>query len=440
MVRPVCVPKGVALRLEIAPDVPAHVIADPARLRQVLLNLLGNAAKFTLRGAVNLRVFIRESASPPHSDRQLRFAVDDTGPGVPAEQSHLLFEEFRRFDTGMAEPSVGAGLGLSLSKKLASLLGGFIGYEPNPGGGSIFWLDLPLVADEAANPGSAAPAFVTCVGAGEADAEPRGRILVVDDVDINRDIAASFLRKSNYEIVCAEGGAEAVQLAAEQDFNVILMDVRMPGVDGLEASRRIRALGSPRGQVPIVALTAQVLTDQIESCRVAGMDTHLAKPFTMQTLTDGIACALAAAAARNAHGRARPAEAPCAPHATSMHIAVLNEGTMRQTACVLEPGALALHLRKLARKMTELQDLLQERDKILGRAVSLAAAAHALAGSAGIFGFDRLTFTARAFEYAAGSDPDEITDIAEDLDRALSATLAVVDDRIKQGSPKLATA
>jgi CheY-like chemotaxis protein len=407
------------------------------------LNLLGNAAKFTLRGAVELRVGVRESPLPPNAaSRQLRFEVADTGPGVPAEQSHLLFEEFKRLDTAMAGESLGAGLGLSLSKKLASLLGGFIEYAPNPGGGSLFQLDIPFVADDAAMSSPALPDFASRTNAAEASAMPRGRILVVDDVDINRDIAASFLRKSNYDIVCADGGVPAVQLAAEQDFVAILMDVRMPGVDGLEASRRIRVLDSPRGQVPIVALTAQVLSSQIESCRAAGMDTHLAKPFTMQTLTDGIARAIAVAAVRDAQ-RPKPSSKPDeVPQEINegLHLAVLDEDVMSQTAGLLERDALAIHLRKLAGKMSELQGLLQERHEIPGRANSLAAAAHALAGSAGIFGFDRLTFTARAFECAADRDPNEAVAFAECLDRALSVTLIAVDDRIKYTGLTLATA
>ena len=113
---------------------------------------------------------------------------------------------------------------------------------------------------------------------------PRLRVLVVDDLAMNRDIAGSFLRSAGHEVACADGGAEAVQAAASGDFDVILMDVRMPGMDGLEATRRIRAVEGPRGQVPIVALTAQVFSEQVEECRRAGMDSHLAKPFTLDTL------------------------------------------------------------------------------------------------------------------------------------------------------------
>jgi CheY-like chemotaxis protein len=122
----------------------------------------------------------------------------------------------------------------------------------------------------------------------------------VDDVDMNRDIAAAFIRSASYDVVCAEGGAEAVAAAAETDFHVIMMDVRMPGVDGLEATRRIRTLDPPRGQVPIVALTAQVFTEQVEACRQAGMDTHVAKPFTLDTLLEGIKRGIAAAQSRPA--------------------------------------------------------------------------------------------------------------------------------------------
>ena len=225
LIRPTADAKGLALTMDIAPGTPRGMTTDPTRLRQVLLNLLGNAAKFTAEGAVGLRL-------APAGDR-LRIEVVDTDAGIPAERRHCLFQDFERLgaETTSAE---GAGLGLALSARLAALLGGRLGHEDNPGGGSVFWLELPLLApgavpaapmlDRPDPPGAAQAA---------ADAVRQFRVLVVDDVAMNRDIARSFLRAVGHEVTCAEGGAEAVALAAASDFDVVLMDVRMPEMDGL---------------------------------------------------------------------------------------------------------------------------------------------------------------------------------------------------------------
>jgi PAS domain S-box-containing protein len=288
IVRPAASAKGLATRLSVAPDTPRRLMSDPARLRQVLLNLLGNAVKYTPSGSVELRLACIGAA-------RLRFEVADTGPGIAPAKVHLLFEEFERIDAGVSGNVEGAGLGLSLARRLASMLGGNLGYADNPGGGSVFWLELPVSRGDVQ---VAAPASASDFSAPSArvahDAAPGRQVLVVDDVAMNRDIAEAFIRSAGYEVTCAQSGDEAVGLAARADYHVILMDIRMPGMDGLEATRRIRALPGPRALVPIVAFTAQVFTEQIEACRAAGMDTHLAKPFTLDTLAGAISRGVAA--------------------------------------------------------------------------------------------------------------------------------------------------
>jgi signal transduction histidine kinase len=297
IVRPAAEAKQLQLRLLMTPDMPPRLLTDPSRLRQVLLNLLGNAVKYTALGSVTLR--LSAASMPDGAAGEVCFEVADTGPGIPPAMRHRLFEAFDRLGADTAGTNEGAGLGLSLARRLATLLGGSLGYEDNPAGGSIFRLQLPLLA-------GSAPAVVTS-GAEHpsADATPAvdrkaSRVLVVDDVAINRDIASAFIQSACYEVVCVEGGAQAVEAAAKADFVVILMDVCMPEVDGLEATRRIRALQGPRAQVPIVAMTAQVFTEQIEECRRAGMDSHLAKPFTQENLLDAVAAGAAAVRARSA--------------------------------------------------------------------------------------------------------------------------------------------
>jgi PAS domain S-box-containing protein len=286
LVRPTAGLKALTLTIAVAHGTPRTVVTDPTRLRQVLVNLLGNAVKFTARGSIELRV--RTTAD----GFGLRLEVADTGPGVAADQRQRLFQEFERIDTDSISAVEGAGLGLALSARLAVLIGGRLGHDDNPGGGSVFWLELPLVGTSAAS--EAAPA-VSRVAPGVVAGVTRVlRVLVVDDVAMNRDIAGAFLRSAGHQVTCVESGAEAIVEVSNTDFDVVLMDVRMPEMDGLEATRRIRVLEGSRGQVPIVALTAQAFTDQIAECREAGMDSHLGKPFDPEMLLRAVQRATAA--------------------------------------------------------------------------------------------------------------------------------------------------
>ncbi len=283
-VRPAAEARSLRLGLVAAPDMPPTVFIDPVRLRQVLLNLLGNAVKFTKQGSVELR--LRRSSDKA----RLLVEVVDTGPGIPAEQRHRLFREFERLDANSTSLVEGTGLGLAISARLAAYMGGRLHYEDNPPGGSIFRLELPLAAGSRPAP---PPANVPARGPPDTPAVPTParalRVLVVDDIAMNRDIAGSLLRAGGHEVAYAEGGAAAVEAVAAGDFDVVLMDVRMPEVDGIEATRRIRLLTGTRRQVPIVALTALAFPEQVEICRRAGMKGHVTKPFTLDTLNDAIA-------------------------------------------------------------------------------------------------------------------------------------------------------
>ena len=462
LVRPTAEAKGLALTLDLAPGTPPSTTIDPTRLRQVLLNLLGNAVKFTAEGAVALRLAAA-------GDR-LRIEVADTGPGIPAGPRHGLFQDFERLGAE-ATAAEGAGLGLALSARLAALLDGRLGHEDNPGGGSVFWLELPLAAPETVLAPAAAP--IPC-SPGQSDARPAPpaapslrtgavedvvraappvaaavrqlRVLVVDDVAMNRDIAGSFLRVADHDVACAEGGAEAVEAAAASDFDVVLMDVRMPGVDGLEATRRIRALPGLRGQVPIVALTAQVFAEQMSECRKAGMDDHLAKPFAPDALVAAVTRAVAAG--RRVRGEpdvlpkganrlvdavshepaglaATITAAPVAPVFGS-DLPVLDVAAFERTAAVLAPGAVTSYLETLARRGEALLLGLQTPDALASARADLATAAHALAGSAGMFGFERLAAVARRFERAVQSDAADAQVIADSLGAAIEASLGTM--------------
>jgi signal transduction histidine kinase len=264
---PMAADRGLSLRVVQAHDSPRHVVGDPARLRQVLLNLLGNALKFTDSGAVELRLL---AGGAPGS---LRLEVADTGRGIDAALRDRLFMDFDRLN---APTSVeGTGLGLSIAARIIRLMGGTIGHRANPGGGSVFWFELP--ADDAGAPAvTALPRHAPAL-AGQ-------RVLLVDDIKINVDIIGGFLAAAGRSVTVAENGETAVRLAAERDFDLILMDVRMADVDGLEATRQIRALPGPHGAVPILALTAYTSPEQVAQCLDAGMDGHVPKPVDYETL------------------------------------------------------------------------------------------------------------------------------------------------------------
>jgi signal transduction histidine kinase len=279
-ISPMATERGLSLRVVNAHDAPRQIVADPARLRQVLVNLLGNAVKYTDAGSVELRVLAGTSPGG------LRIEVADTGRGIDEASRDRLFQDFERLEA--ATTVEGTGLGLAIAARIIRLMGGSINYAANPNGGSIFWFELPPAELAAA----AVPEPAKVVSGSSSR-----RVLLVDDIKINRDIIGAFLDAAGHTTVMAEGGEEAVALATERQFDVILMDVRMPKVDGLEATRRIRTLPGEHGQVPILALTAYTFPDQIAQCLDAGMDGHLPKPVDYQTLINGIDGAIV-------HGRA----------------------------------------------------------------------------------------------------------------------------------------
>ena len=260
--------KGVDIRVEADPDAPEQILGDVARLRQVLLNFLSNAVKFTAEGSVTVRT---ERVDRGDGEPMMRVSVVDTGGGVAPENVPRLFERFSQAEVSINRTHGGTGLGLAICKGIVELMGGTIGVETELGKGSTFWFEIPAVACEAAE---ALPADMA-----EAGDLPPLRLLVVDDTSVNRELVKLMLAPLGFEIREASGGAEAIEIAQAEPFDLILMDVRMPGIDGLEATRTIRAGSRLNGRCPILALTADVQPDNAAACRAAGMDDVLAKPI-----------------------------------------------------------------------------------------------------------------------------------------------------------------
>ena len=272
--------KGLDFRHEIDPDVPVLITGDPLRLRQILINLLGNAVKFTTGGSVVLRV-TRETIR----DREfVDFSVEDTGPGIPEEKIADLFKPFTQGDSTLRRPFEGTGLGLAISQRLAKAMGGTIEAVSSPGKGSTFTLRIPLSPQPATEvrPRKRQRKSGALAAKGVNPPEPL-RVLVVEDDRISSLLAGRLLSSLGHKVEFAANGEEALRAFAPEKFSVILMDMQMPSMDGIEATRRIRAHeGEPH--VPIIALTANVLPGDRERCLAAGMDDFLSKPFTKDQL------------------------------------------------------------------------------------------------------------------------------------------------------------
>ncbi|MBI1197109.1 MAG: response regulator [Phenylobacterium sp.] len=284
IVEPTAEAKGLALVVEVEArgdaDPEARLMLDETRLRQVLLNLLANAVKFTAEGRVGARLVLGPALG------QMLFEVTDTGIGIAPEVRSRLFQRFSQADSSITRHYGGAGLGLAISKALVRIMGGDIGVESTPGQGSRFWVRLD------AEPAAVAASPEASADLVEAEARP-ARILLVDDHPMNRELGEALLVLAGCDVATADDGAAAVEAARHEVFDLILMDVHMPGMDGLTATRTIRALPGASAATPIVALSADARPEQIARCRAAGMKGHVAKPIHRERLLAAVADALA---------------------------------------------------------------------------------------------------------------------------------------------------
>ena len=296
--------RPIVIRSEFSEGADTTMSFDVLRVYQCLSNLVSNALKFTEKGSVRMIV----SAEPiiPDGGFMVRVEVRDTGIGMSRATLDKLFEAYNQADASTARKYGGTGLGLSISRRLTELMGGTLTVTSEEGTGSSFVMTFKAGEVEAAAEPEAAPALVSAVPPSilppprvEDDAAPGRRILLVDDHPVNRKVARLFLEPFGFVITEAVDGQAALDLDMSQ-FDLVLMDLNMPRLGGLEATRRFRASEAPGHHVPIVALTADAMPDQVEACRAAGMDAHISKPILMDKLVETVNAMLAKTAARNA--------------------------------------------------------------------------------------------------------------------------------------------
>ena len=343
--------KGLALRLERSSRAPRHIRGDATRLRQALVNLLGNAVKFTERGTVTLRL----DAEPDPRGARLRIEVEDTGPGIAPEDQARIFDPF--VQAGPTSGQQGTGLGLAITRQFVELMGGRIGVSGRPGRGSRFWIELPVepvAAPEVAGPEAAGGEVL-----GLAPGQPEWRVLIVEDQPENALLLGRLLEGAGFRVQTAWNGAEGIERFQAWRPHLIWMDRRMPVLDGLEATRRIRALDGGR-EVKIVALTASVFAEQRGEMLAAGMDDVMHKPFRPDEI---FGCLERLLGARFLRREAEPAApAPAGQSLDRAALAALPDALRRELAdalVALDTGRIDALLGRVAERDPALGQLLR---------------------------------------------------------------------------------
>jgi hypothetical protein len=413
LMRPQAMAKQLSLHLDVAPELPERVTADPTRLKQILFNLLANAIKFSDRGEVLLDVRLRER---PEGGHALRFSVVDHGIGIDEATLAQLFNRFAQGDSSRSRRHGGTGLGLEISRNLARLMHGDITVTSKPGEGSRFVLTLPL---EPAPPEAAqTPRETTAV-----PPPRRLRLLVAEDHPVNRQYLAALLEAQGHDATYVTNGLEAVDAVRERGFDLVLMDLHMPLMDGVAATRAIRALSDPvRSTVPIVALTADAFDETRDRCLVAGMNDFLTKPVSPARLATLLRqffgspeAAAEAGAGAGADAAPRPPAAPeAAPLLDDAAIAAALQGMPRERFSALlisflDQGPQTVqHLRAAVRDAQPLQ---------------LRVNAHAVKGAALNLGLGALAATAQALHEGAAHLPaHEVARLVQRYEEQLAAT------------------
>ena len=383
-----------ALLLELDPDLPETIVADRTRLLQVLINLMSNAVKFTERGHVLLRV---QPVVTDEGGARLRFEVEDTGIGIEPEAQARIFNAFEQADSSTTRRFGGTGLGLALSRKLVQRMGGELTVASTPGKGSRFGFTLPLESAPAADVADASPAEPPGALTGTA-----GRVLVVEDNALNQTVLARMLETLGLSAEVVDSGESALARLANDAFDLVLMDVQMPGMDGCETTRRLRAKETEGTRLPVVAVTANALDSERQRCLEAGMDAVLTKPVALAALQATLSQWIGPAA-RGVSGELVD-EAVIAPLR-----GLLGEGFA---------GLLETYLQDTPARLERIATAIREQD---GKTVAVEA--HAIKGASQNLGARRMLSLSKQLEMQAeGGDEARLTALLADLEKAFDAT------------------
>jgi CheY-like chemotaxis protein/HPt (histidine-containing phosphotransfer) domain-containing protein/two-component sensor histidine kinase len=417
--RPSIQAHGATIRLEIGAAVPLYVRGDAGRLRQILLNLVSNAVKFSQGGDIVVSADAVSSDGVGLAPR-VRFAVADRGPGIPVSERTRLFQPFSQLEPPDARRSGGTGLGLAICRRLVELLGGTIGVEDRPGGGSIFHFTLPLAPAEHVPEPQPEPALP--------EGRPRrARVLVAEDSPANQLVAATWLRKEGHHVDVVANGIEAVEAVRARPYDIVFMDMFMPEMDGLAATAAIRRLPPPAGAVPIVALTANVMAGDRERFLAAGMNGVLAKPVTGRILTEALLRHLHAADdAGNDTAISATRSTPKPPILDTEHLARLGRGLSADTLASL----IRTCIEDVRARAGAIADAVTSAD-----AMRLRREAHALRGGAANYGLAALAEIASRIEAAtAAGRLDEASRIADELAGAAEAACSALAASAEQAA------
>ena len=404
LLAPAVAEKGIRLSASIDPLLPARVIGDARRLRQILLNLADNAVKFTAVGGVGIRV---ERAEAPG---QVRFVVADTGIGMPPEVQARLFGRFAQAGPETARRYGGSGLGLMICKRLVGLMGGRIVLASSPGKGSTFSFEIPLrpIAESGRPPSTLLPKPAMI----KPPPGARGRILIAEDGEANQLVAAAILRKAGYAVDLARDGEEALGAARTAAYDLVLMDVRMPRMDGLAATAAIRGLEGPAGRVPIIAMTAAAMPNEVARCLEAGMDGHVAKPMDLTALLAAVSDIL-----ENRPRRSRAAVEEPNPAGPTL----IDHTTLQELRAAVGPGRLPRLIGVFADETRARVARLTATDDVS----VIEEEAHGLKSAAGTFGAAALRSIAASLEEACvARDMPRVSELCQNLPNLVEKSLA----------------
>jgi signal transduction histidine kinase/CheY-like chemotaxis protein/HPt (histidine-containing phosphotransfer) domain-containing protein len=414
--------KDLALLSRVAPETPDILRGDPVRLRQVLTNLIGNAIKFTNRGQIVVEISVE---SMTRQEVALLVTVADTGVGIPSDRLHAIFEPFEQADGSTTRRYGGTGLGLSISQRLVQLMGGRIWAESMLGQGSKFCFTILLGRGASTLPNEIAPSLPTLKGL---------QILLAEDNLVNQKLASLLLAKHEHRVTIVGDGQEAVAAYHSGTFDIVLMDVQMPAMDGLQATAEIRRLEASTGRrTPIVAMTAHAMKGDRERCLAAGMDGYVSKPIRPEELYQAIA------QATHVPSRTRPIAAKEQPAAISTPA-----GTIRWEDALAHTGGdekllrtmIEVFLSEQARMLDEVRIALAERDR-----VRLGRAGHSIKGSCGYFAAHAAYELAFTIERAGGSgDFDTVSAVLPQLEAALATLEPELNAYLQRAPSEPATA